>query len=77
MVVKGSNVMAKSVNLDQGLACYSFRRKLIWVFTVLANNLNPLFAQCQGPHSLEKYLNIEGFLEKYLKIKSALKSTVK
>ena len=29
----------------------------------------------QGPHRPEKYLNIEGFLEKYLKIKSALKST--
>ena len=33
--------------------------------------------QSQGSHRLEKYLNIEGFLEKYLKIKSALKSTEK
>ena len=32
----------------------------------------------QGSHRLEKYLNlIEGFLEKSLKIKSALKSTGK
>ena len=31
----------------------------------------------QGSHRLEKYLNIEGFLEKYLKLKSALKSTGK
>ena len=31
----------------------------------------------QGLHRLEKYLNIEGFLEKSLKIKSALKSTGK
>ena len=31
----------------------------------------------QGSHRLEKYLNIEGFFEKYLKIKSALKSTGK
>ena len=31
----------------------------------------------QGLHRLEKYLNLEGFLEKYLKIKSALKSTGK
>ena len=31
----------------------------------------------QGSHRLEKYLNLEGFLEKSLKIKSALKSTVK
>ena len=29
----------------------------------------------QGSHRLEKYLNIEGFLEKSLKIKSALKIT--
>ena len=28
----------------------------------------------QGSHRLEKYLNLEGFLEKSLKIKSALKS---
>ena len=31
----------------------------------------------QGYHRLEKYLNLEGFLEKSLKIKSALKSTGK
>ena len=31
----------------------------------------------QGSHRLEKYLNIEGFLEKYLKIKSASKNTGK
>ena len=31
----------------------------------------------QGSHRLEKYLNLEGFLEKSLKIKSALKTTVK
>ena len=29
----------------------------------------------QGSHKLEKYLNIESFLEKSMKIKSALKST--
>ena len=29
----------------------------------------------QGLHSLEKYLNLEGFFEKSLKIKYALKST--
>ena len=33
--------------------------------------------QSQGSHKLEKYLNIECFLEEYLKIKSALKSTGK
>ena len=31
----------------------------------------------QGLHSLEKYLNLEGFLETSLKIKYALKSTRK
>ena len=31
----------------------------------------------QGSHRLEKYLNLEGFLEKSLKIKSTLKSTGK
>ena len=31
----------------------------------------------QGSHRLEKYLNFEGFLEKSLKIISALKSTGK
>ena len=34
--------------------------------------LAPLRLQVnQGSHRLEKYLNFEGFLEKYLKIKSA------
>ena len=31
----------------------------------------------QNSHRLEKYLNLEGFLERSLKIKSALKSTGK
>ena len=31
----------------------------------------------QGEHRLDKYLNLEGFLEKSLKIKSAFKSTGK
>ena len=31
----------------------------------------------QGSHMLEKYLNLEGFLEKFMKVKSALKSTGK
>ena len=31
--------------------------------------------ETQGSHRLEKYLNLEGFLEKSLKIKFALKST--
>ena len=32
-------------------------------------------APMQGPQSLEKYLNMKGFLEKSLKIKYVLKST--
>ena len=35
------------------------------------------FLQNQGSHRLEKYMNLEGFLEKSLKIKSALNSTGK
>ena len=31
----------------------------------------------QGSHRLEKYLNLEGFLEKSWKVKSVLKSTGK
>ena len=31
----------------------------------------------RGSHRLEKYLNLEGFLEKSMKIKFALKSTGK
>ena len=37
----------------------------------------PHMNSIQGSHRLEKYLNVEGFLEKYLKIKYALKSTEK
>ena len=36
-----------------------------------------VFIDIQGSHMLEKYLNLEGFLEKSLKIKYALKSTGK
>ena len=32
-------------------------------------------SQRQSSHRLEKYLNLEGFLEKALKVKSAMKST--
>ena len=39
--------------------------------------LTPSGSTYQGSHRLEKYLNSEGFLEKSLKIKSALKSTGK
>ena len=47
---------------------------------MLANANTPIKVEeakvgVQGSHRLEKYLNLEGFLEKYLKIKCALKST--
>ena len=35
------------------------------------------FNPSQGSHRLENYLNLEGFLEKSLKIKYAMKSTGK
>ena len=38
---------------------------------------NELIRIHQGSHRLEKYLNLEGFLEKSLKIKSVFKSTGK
>ena len=39
--------------------------------------LYKMFSAGQGSHRLEKYLNLEGFLEKSLKIISALKNTGK
>ena len=48
---------------------------MIWA--LMPENLTLLHDQPQGAHRLEKNLNIEGFLEKYLKIKFALKRTGK
>ena len=48
-------------------------RKLFFWYALLTKVLHVL----QGSHRLEKYLNLEGFLEKSLKIKCALKSTGK
>ena len=39
--------------------------------------MSKVLQNAQGSQRLEKYLNLEGFLEKSLKIKSALKSTGK
>ena len=44
--------------------------------TLEINNMN-ISLITQGTHRLEKYLNLEGFLEKSMKIKDALKSTGK
>ena len=38
--------------------------------------ISMFFRTGQGSHWLEKFLNLEGFLEKSLKIEYALKSTV-
>ena len=46
----------------------SYRQAYSWGHSV---------SQTQGSHRLEKYFNLEGFLEKSLKIKYALKSTGK
>ena len=45
--------------------------------TYLVSCKNILIKVMQGWHRLEKYLILEGFLEKSLKIKSTLKSTGK
>ena len=42
------------------------------VFVTVAHDHFNVF---QGSHRLEKYLNLEDFLEKYLKIKYGLKGT--
>ena len=39
--------------------------------------MNQFWVIYQGSHRLEKHLNLEGFIEKSLKVKSALKSTGK
>ena len=39
--------------------------------------LREILVLIQGSHRLEKYFNIDGFLEKSLKVKYALKSTGK
>ena len=44
---------------------------------LLGSVLFSYIQRVQGSHRLEKYLNLEGFLEKSLKIKSALKSVGK
>ena len=50
-------------------------RALPWTLhELLADWLTVFF---RGSHRLKKYLNLEGFLEKSLKVKSALKSTGK
>ena len=40
----------------------------------MSDSIVDLLYFLQGLHRLEKYLNLEGFLEKSLKIKSVLKS---
>ena len=50
------------------------KRRLLDEFDVEVY-LGPL--QVQGSHTLEKYLNLEGFLEKSLQIKLAMTSTGK
>ena len=59
---------------------------IIYLFLCGASSMIPFFVYARsegyfetahGLHRLEKYLNLEGFLEKSLKIKSALKSTGK
>ena len=76
-------ISAKSVDPDKimhnatfhlGLHCLP--KYLLWISVILLFNLAILQSK-QGPHRLEKYLNLESCLEKSLKIKYALKSTGK
>ena len=48
-----------------------------WIRIVMLLNRACFSMVNQGSHRLETYLNLEGLLEKSLKIKSALKSTGK
>ena len=54
-----------------------YRVVVLFPYQLFACALTLSFVQDQGSHRLEKYLNLEGFLEKSLKIKSALKCTGK
>ena len=51
---------------DQDLLCFTEEGIQFWKTKCI---------QCTGFDRLEKHLNLEGFLEKSLKINSALKST--
>ena len=48
----------------------------MWAYEIEYRSQN-VRSLTQGSHRLEKYLNLEGFLENSLKIKYALKSTGK
>ena len=59
---------------------FKYRKRFVFEnlehFTALIWNISKSY-QNQGSHRLEKYLNLEAFLETSLKIKSALKITGK
>ena len=65
-VCKSTHLVVSIIQRDNVFMDFSF-----WFDTT---NLDWFY---QGLHRLEKYLNLESFLEKSLKIKSALKSTGK
>ena len=50
---------------------------MIQILAICYSKLTVSLIVVQGSHRLENYLNLEGFLEKTLKIKSSLKSTGK
>ena len=52
------------------------RTKGRWLIELAVSKCMTVFGY-QGSHRLEKYLNLEDFLEKSLKMKSAFKSTGK
>ena len=64
-LIKCSIMLNYNAALHLGLHC------------LLTTYLGGFWYTNQGLHRLEKYLNLEGFLDKSLKIKYALKSTGK
>ena len=53
--------------------CFSRKKRCVPTLPKISRRVT----RNQGSHRLEKYFNLEGFLEKSLKIKPALKSTGK
>ena len=55
----------------------SLKKGFLFCLLYSLNRVMAILNAIQGSHRLEKFLNLEGFLEKSLKIQSALKSTGK
>ena len=71
--------MGKSASVDAEKSMLSKLKqgKQHRLYTLKYLKRESCYNKTQDSHRLEKYLNLEGFLEKSLKIKSALKSAEK